>query len=404
MIKKIALLTSATGGGGGIAAVRVYESLIGVKNSGDIIDLIDIESLGGPVPQDITPHNGGSNKIFSDTHFTVEYPGYVRSSVIEKLFNYEAINIHWCSYLITIAEIMILAKLGVRIVFTCHDFYYFLGGCHYPHTCSGWQSGCIACPQLDRTRFAGYLPSDNLARKHTLFTMKNVILTAPSHYLTEMAARIIPYIANRPVTIRNPLDFSLFNRTALNRKASRNSVKVLLIADSARERRKAFPLGIQAVISASKKLAAETIELELLIVGEGSDDYCSIATENGVRASALGRMTVIELSEIYKDADILFSPSLEDNWPNTLCEAYACGAEIVVGPGHGCAEFVLRYSCGVVSNSFSVEDLSCALVECSLSFSSALDSQLGNENYKRFKDEHSNSAIGAAYYSILVAK
>ena len=124
---KIALLTSATGGGAGIAAQRVFNALKRVEDNDDQIDLLDMNSLGGPIPTDVASHSGGSNKIFSDTHYTVEFPGYVRSELIDRLCQYDALNIHWCSYMLTLSEIKAIACAGKKIVFTCHDFYYFLG-------------------------------------------------------------------------------------------------------------------------------------------------------------------------------------------------------------------------------------------------------------------------------------
>ena len=124
---KLALLTSASGGGAGIAAVRVYHSLLSVKKPDVKIDLLDIETLGYSIPIDVSPQTNASNKIISDTHFTIEYPGFVRSSLIEQLSEYDAINLHWCSFLISCTEIKLLLDLGKKILFTLHDFYYLLG-------------------------------------------------------------------------------------------------------------------------------------------------------------------------------------------------------------------------------------------------------------------------------------
>ena len=45
-MSKFALLTSASGGGAGIATVRIYHSLLSVKEPDVKVDLLDIETLG----------------------------------------------------------------------------------------------------------------------------------------------------------------------------------------------------------------------------------------------------------------------------------------------------------------------------------------------------------------------
>ena len=116
-MSKFALLTSASGGGAGIAAVRVYNSLLSVKEPDVKVDLLDIETLGYSIPIDVSPHSNASNKTISDTHYTVEYPGFVRSDLIDQLSEYDSINLHWCSYLISCAEIKLLLDLGKKIIF-----------------------------------------------------------------------------------------------------------------------------------------------------------------------------------------------------------------------------------------------------------------------------------------------
>jgi len=82
---RFAILTSATGGGAGIAAKRVYTAIQESLSSEHTIKLIDMPALGEAVFSDVANHNGGSNKQFSDTHYTVEYPGYARSFIVSYL-------------------------------------------------------------------------------------------------------------------------------------------------------------------------------------------------------------------------------------------------------------------------------------------------------------------------------
>jgi glycosyltransferase involved in cell wall biosynthesis len=398
---RIALLTSATAGGGGIAAKRVYSSLLHVKTREDHIDLLDMTALGGPIPADIAPHCGGSNKSFSDTHYTVEYPGYVRSDIVDRLTQYDAINIHWCSYLLSLSEVYQISLARKNVVFTCHDFYYFLGGCHYPHTCTSWQSGCLRCPQVDRQRYPNYSPMHNLQIKRQIFSLPNVWLTAPSNYLASMATVLLPNAANHPRTIRNPLDGSVFFRSRVCQKASDDrKVRILLVADSAIEKRKAFPLGVSAVAIASEILFALGIMVETYIVGGESGYLREAVSGMDTCMQFLGRLQAEELAEVYRKIDIVFSPSLEDNWPNILVEAFACGANFVVGPGHGCEEFVSLYKCGEIADSYEVRALAQALVTgCIRKCESGVGYSF--QEFKQFAADHDPLNVGSEYMAIL---
>jgi hypothetical protein len=397
---KLALLTSATGGGAGIAAVRVYHSLLSVKEPDVKIDLLDIKTLGYSIPIDVSPQTNASNKIISDTHYTVEYPGFVRSSLIDQLSKYDAINLHWCSYLISCTEIKLLLDLGNKIIFTLHDFYYLLGGCHYPSACINWQDQCCTCAQIDKQRFPKYSAYDNFKLKQKIFSYPNAQLVTPSNYLTNMASSIFPNICNKPLTIRNPLDKDIYYPNKYPQAIIVNdkfkTVKIMIVADSALERRKAFPLGIAAIKEAALKLHNFNILIDLCIVGANSEYLVRELEGSSLSFNFTGRKTPAELADIYRDVHIVFSPSLEDNWPNILVESFACGAMHVVGPGHGCEEFVNLYNSGVVAESYSVQDLSESIQKICVQITSGKTKDF-NVNQKSFIGDHDPLVIGRKY-------
>ncbi|TVR08199.1 MAG: glycosyltransferase family 1 protein [Planctomycetota bacterium] len=53
--------------------------------------------------------------------------------------------------------------------------------------------------------------------------------------------------------------------------------------------------------------------------------------------------------------DFLLTCSFEDNWPNVLVEAGAYGVIPIVGPGHGCEEFVKVFQFGFVADEYTAE-------------------------------------------------
>src|SRR5690554_968986 len=101
---KVAILSSASGGGAGIAAYRVFEALKMHQSDKCAVDFIDM-SIMGRVADHVSPTVNATNNTISNTHYTVDFASEVRPHIIKMLMKYDVLNIHWASYLLTIAEI-----------------------------------------------------------------------------------------------------------------------------------------------------------------------------------------------------------------------------------------------------------------------------------------------------------
>lgn len=352
--KRIAVLSSAGGGGAGIAARRMAEAV----SASDTMqaDFIDIATLGEAVPQSISPQDSLTNHTISDTHFTVEYSGYQRGWMIDMLEeSYDLVNIHWASYLISIGELLALALRGKPMLFMLHDFYYITGGCHYPSTCTQLGTGCLACPQVDTKRCSRSVIADNYKLKQKLFSLPNVHLAAPSAYLRDEAVKsgIVP--AERAHVLRNAyVPMSDFDP---NRPFNR---RILLIADSLHEGRKNMRFALEVL----GMLRSMGTDFMVDVVGTAAPEMKAYLAATNVRHVFHGRITDHgELAEIMRKTDVLLTASLEDNWPNILVEAGSYGCVPVVGPGHGCEEFVRRYGYGAVAEDYTIPSFVAALLD-----------------------------------------
>lgn len=342
----VAILSSAPVGGAGIAARRLADALI--AHTPLEVDFLDGATLGEFLPDDVAPKISYSNRIVSDVHFSVENPGYARGWLVEMLKGYDLVNIHWASTLISLAEIDAVVRAGRPVVFTLHDFNYVSGGCHYPGPCERMTTGCHACPQIDRN-LAGLDVPPRLRRiKAAMFAQDNVHLVAPSHYVRDkaVASGIVPEA--RAHVVRNPyapLEAPLV-------RAPDAPVRLLLIADYLSERRKNMELALEALAL----LARGGPPLVVDLVGHGDSAVRARLEATGVPYVAHGRITDhAAITEIYRGADILLTASSEDNWPNILVEAGVYGGIPVVGPGHGCAEFVEAFAFGEIADDYTAQ-------------------------------------------------
>lgn len=352
----VAVLSSAPHGGAGIAAKRLAEALAA---HGAVADFIDVAALGESVPDDARPERSFSNRALSDTHFTVEHPGFCRGWLVEMLAEYDVVNVHWALGLISLAELMALAERGATVVFTLHDFHYVTGGCHYPAGCTRLGLGCHACPQLDRSLASPAIPPAARRFKTALFAHPNVHLVAPSHFVRDgaVASRIIP--PSRAHVIRNP-----YRPRASGWVEPGASVRLLLIADSLSERRKNMRLAFDALGALAARLAARPAapRLALDLVGASDPQTERLVARTGLQATLHGRLSDPDaLTAIWRRSEVLLTPSLEDNWPNILVEAGVYGVVPVVGPGHGCEEFVRTFNHGQIAAAYTADAFAAAL-------------------------------------------
>ena len=352
MSPRIAVVSSAPNGGAGIAAARLAAALAA---SGRMqADFIDIATLGETLPEAVSPEGSLSNRALSDTHFTLEHPGFQRGWLTGLLARYDLINVHWASRLVALAELHALAMAGRPMLFWVHDFHYITGGCHYPAGCTGFLRDCRACPQIDIARAPAGAPARALAVKREIFARPNVHLAAPSRFLRDqaVAAGIVPparahvqrnaYVPLAPAAVRP------------------GAGRVLVIADSLAEGRKKMGLALEALAAVAATLPPGRMLVD--VVGHTPEAMRARLIAGGVAHVLHGRIgDHARLTGLLAQADVVLSCSDEDNWPNVLVEAGCYGVLPVVGPGHGCAEFVRTYGLGVVAAEYTVPAFARAL-------------------------------------------
>lgn len=391
---RVAVLSSASGGGAGIAARRLTHAL---NLRPDVqADFIDATALGGRLPPDVALPGSLSNRRITDTHYTVEYSGYVRGWLIEMLDEYDVINVHWASFLIGISELDELSRRGKSMLFTLHDYYYITGGCHYPAGCGRNEYGCFGCPQLDADRCDPAAVPFNLSIKKRIFSRPNVHLAAPSEFLVKKAITSGIIVPERAHVLRNAYE----SERGLEIGDGGDPVRIVLIADSLSEQRKGMPLAIDALANASDRFAKQLKKPMFVvdIIGQTTDDLEARLSEARFPHVLHGRITDhSKLVEIFVRANYLLTCSYEDNWPNILVEAGSYGCVPIVGPGHGCEEFVRVFSTGHIAKDYSPKAFSDEL-------EAAINSH-GRERKRVFSsavvDMHVPENVASSYVSVM---
>lgn len=394
---KVAILSCAPAGGAGIAAKRLADALMEREDLS--CDFIDATMLGG-LPGEAIYNGSASNRSISDTHFTAEHPGFVRQWLVNLLAAYDVLNFHWATMMVTVSEILELANRGKRIVLTMHDFFYATGGCHYQAGCDGQGRGCIHCPQVDETIYSRVSVAHAFREKMLLLRHENVTITAPSHYLANRIRELIGAAEDKVRVIRNPYKAEdKIPDVFMARTESAH--KVMIIADSFGERRKNILLSIDAVAVARRNYIPS---LQLHLVGCPTPevlDYCNRSELDIVTHGHIPDPN--QLAELYKKCGILISCSSDDNWPNVLVEACVHGTVPVVGPGHGCEEFVREYGLDLIASDYSAEAFAFQISRAFKLIKGPLSGNTIGKMTERIIRDHSPDRIGNVWSSLFTS-
>lgn len=291
----------------------------------------------------------------TQTSFSAQWlPDRICSKVAQ--LNPDLINLHWIhkSHL----RIETIAKLNKPIIWTLHDMWPFTGGCYYDRHCGKYVDSCGACPQLKSNKDRD-LSRWIWQRKHQAW--KNVPLTivTPSQWLAECASSSSLF-KNSPVkVIANGLDLHRYkpvNRQIVRQLLNLPQHKQLILFGAVKatsERRKGFHLLNEALQSLCQLGWQERIEL--IVVGASQSDSL---VDLGFKTHFLGKLSDdISLAQVYAAADVFVAPSLQDNLPNTVVEAIACGTPCAAFKIGGMPEIIEHRSNGYLARPFEIEDL-----------------------------------------------
>jgi glycosyltransferase involved in cell wall biosynthesis len=332
-------------GGAGRAAYRLHRGLL--KAGVDSTMFVGSKASADPTVQLIPPGKnilakvrrrlryGLTTRIISshtasiakghDVFNSDRIPGATR--VADKLAGFDLVQLHWINWFVDLEDFFSQLPPAIPVVWTLHDMNTFTGGCHYDAGCGRYASGCGKCPALDSTTVSD-LSSDIFERKDAIFERiptKRLHLVTPSRWLAD-AAKDSALLRKFPCTVI-PYGLDLDVYKPVDRAACRQVLDipvdaraVLFVADSNENQRKGFSLLLEALA-----LITDIPGLVLLSIGGAARGMAS-----NVPYIRLGQLQNDRfIAAAYSAADVMVIPSLQDNLPNTVLEAMACGTPAV---------------------------------------------------------------------------
>lgn len=308
------------------------------------------------------------------------------------------IHLHWVSQgFISLDTLEKIVNSGKRIVWTMHDQWPMTGVCHYSDGCDKFRSECRECPLM-----AGddgkELAREVFERKRGLYAKGNITFVACSRWLASMARQSALGRDADIVAIPNPIDTETFkpqDKAAAREALGLPKDKTLIL------------FGCQKVTDKRKGLdylakALEALDgVGVVLVGGHADATKALLPQN-VEVTSIGQVGDTEvMARLYAAVDTFVTPSLQDNLPNTIMEAMACGTPCVGFNVGGIPEMIDHMENGYVAEYKNAGDLAAGIRYVT---DKANAQRLANKAREKVLREYSEKTVAEKYAEVYKAQ
>ncbi len=264
----------------------------------------------------------------------------------------DAVILHWVNSFVSYSTVKKLAETGKRIIWVMHDMWPYTGGCHYDYGCGRYTKGCGSCPML-KACGDNDISRRNFLKKIDMFKDSGIIILSPSNWNMRCAEKSEITRDLQKCVIFNPVDLSVFY-PKYGKEKGQEKKRILFGA-----------MGQSVHKWEGMRILKEALDLlpddlkkdsELVVFGNNNDLDLS---DMGIEVKALGYIHGDEeLAGLYASADVFVSPSVADNYPNTLLEAICCGTPCVCFDIGGMPDLVKNGQTGYLAKPKDAADMS----------------------------------------------
>lgn len=366
---RVVHITTIDEGGAYTAVCRIQDSL---RKEGFLSDVLvrtkqqlssDVVAFQNSVLKSIISKTKNViNRCFAQGEITRDLLGSDISKH-ELIKEADIIFLHWINSFLSYRTIEKLFKLGKPIIWVMHDTWLFTGGCHVNLTCERYRNGCGNCPFIGKHKEQD-ISYKNYKEKQRLFEKYSSTITGPSNWIVAEARKSGIVAGKDIVYIPNCYDEAIFYpRTDKNRireKLQIDTKKKIILFGAAFNGTANRNKGFSYLLDALQELAKE--EYFLLIFGNAKEEECRVL---GQEYRLLGYISDEKiLSEVYNIADVYVTPSLQESFGLTVCEAMACGTPVTAFPVGGINDQITHKANGYLAELKNSSSLSQGIEYC----------------------------------------
>ena len=363
--------TSDKIGGAAIAAWRLHRGLKMLDVDSRMVCLhrsdrsLDVSQLSTPLlraldlfhQQRVEPAQPDEATYFSVTPVSVsllDHPWIAAADVV---------HFHWIARFLAPEDIADLCAAGKTVFWTFHDQWAYTGGCHYVGGGHTAPADWLGTTQIDSSMHS--IVAREFQRKMDAFKDQPLHVIAPSRWMAEEAVRSGVFKPDQIRIVPYGIDTNVFH-PATDREAEGPEKKVGLLfgCQSLDDRRKGFRELKQALTLCMRdKAFADT-------VASGGITLTTFGHFTGVQWDI--PMPVHHLGTLEKETDVaaafhaascLICPTLDDNLPNVVMEALACGCPVLAFSTGGVPDMVQHNWNGLLAPKGDVHGLARSIVD-----------------------------------------
>ena len=264
----------------------------------------------------------------------------------------DIIHLHWVNQgFLSLTDLERVMASGKPVVMTLHDQWYFTGICHYSSGCDKYRTQCEHCPMLKG-------PGMDLARrvfdrKRAMYEGRNLTFVGCSRWMADLARQSRLTQGHTVTNVPNAIDTDVFmpmDKLEARRRHQLPIDKKLILFGAQRitDERKGFSYLKEACEHIAMHHSSLPGQLGVVVLGGDAQSVKEALPLPVYTVNYLNNER--EIAELYNAADLFVTPSLQDNLPNTIVEAMACGVPCVGFNVGGIPEMIHHRQDGYVAD------------------------------------------------------
>ena len=273
----------------------------------------------------------------------------------------DIIHLSWINQgMLSLSSIRKILQSGKPVVWTMHDAWPATAICHYTHGCKAFKTTCRNCRLLPGNGSDNDLSNRVWNRKKQLLDNHHISFVACSRWLEQQAKQSALLSQHVITSIPNPIDTHTFH--PIDKKGARKRVGlpedrkiILFVSQRVTDQRKGMEYLVEAIDKMAKSYPEASQRLGVAILGGHAEEFTD---KLALPVYPLGYVNDEKrIVDVYNAVDVFVLPSLEDNLPNTIMEAMACGVPCVGFKTGGIPEEIDHRKNGYVAEYCNAEDL-----------------------------------------------